>query len=684
MDTTNDSKSEPKKNLLERKNRSLSQMAEFITSSPLLAKRYRNGSLINNDHCEACGEGGSLLCCEDCPKSFHFVCLDPPITEIPEEAWFCRSCYTKKHTPHKKHTPLSQLVYQIDCSNSDTFYLPSSLINEITVEGEPIPSPTSKVRTTKKKRLHDEHCFVCNINSGQFLDCSKCKKSFHLYCLDPPLLSMPTGKWICGDHKEKKSNLMAVDIKKNFVIPQVLVPLRFLPTTYSPSTIKSKRKSLPIKSENGDKQIAMDLLNEMHKNAMKEDQKAPVDDNNSLSNQTLIHLKRFVNEAVNLSQKEREERKYWETLSTASNIESIPDYNKLSNATMEEINSFNPLFVQFLAWQRLVHLNSEKKNNKDMPISHSVYKPIDQSNPNVHNNNLNKSSELQRRKNFIEGEKKQQMDPKNTRKSERIQKTKKNVSAPPPQSLLDESKQPLPHLVDLVNEQNPSNNPLSSNNNYNSPPVVSINQTNPLTHPPNTTSPIVTPIMPNTMSTNVISVSVLPNSPNSNTIPNSSATVFPQPYTSTPFAVNSKKRNLNEPIPTQQGNNIPNNNNNTNGGTTNGNAQKTKKKKENIIARLEMKDSDEYFYDMTESDKFFVVGRIPSSSVPETPKDFVHIDLKNYKHAKMISRKHLKVSYNPEKKKFFVHILGRNGVLFSGQRYSKGDNVEVKKKTKHH
>jgi hypothetical protein len=81
---------------------------------------------------------------------------------------------------------------------------------------------------------------------------------------------------------------------------------------------------------------------------------------------------------------------------------------------------------------------------------------------------------------------------------------------------------------------------------------------------------------------------------------------------------------------------------------------------------------------MTEGEKFFVVGRVPSSF--NDPKDIIQIDLKNHKYAKMISRKHLKISYNAEKKKFFIHILGRNGVLFSGVRYLKGDEIEVKKK----
>ena len=46
-------------------------------------------TLGNNDYCEACGGAGKLLCCEACPRSFHFECLNPPMNEedIPTDSW---------------------------------------------------------------------------------------------------------------------------------------------------------------------------------------------------------------------------------------------------------------------------------------------------------------------------------------------------------------------------------------------------------------------------------------------------------------------------------------------------------------------------------------------------------------------------------------------------------------------
>ena len=32
----------------------------------------------NREYCEACLDGGELICCEKCPLSFHPSCCDPP------------------------------------------------------------------------------------------------------------------------------------------------------------------------------------------------------------------------------------------------------------------------------------------------------------------------------------------------------------------------------------------------------------------------------------------------------------------------------------------------------------------------------------------------------------------------------------------------------------------------------
>jgi hypothetical protein len=55
---------------------------------------------INRNSCNICKDGGDLLLCDGCPKSFHQRCL--LIKELdPNNEWFCFEC-TEKRERRKK------------------------------------------------------------------------------------------------------------------------------------------------------------------------------------------------------------------------------------------------------------------------------------------------------------------------------------------------------------------------------------------------------------------------------------------------------------------------------------------------------------------------------------------------------------------------------------------------------
>lgn len=191
----------------------------------------------NDDFCFACGRPGIFICCETCPKSFHFTCCDPPIEEPPEDDWYCHECLAKRYpqliTNWKDIGIFGKLLNDLEAKNPKVFQLPKNLredtfIGVFTGENGDYADDTEKPDIPASKRngqqilgcnrnedlevecLYDERgypylCHKCG-ESGQnhraLIRCDYCPLVYHVDCLPYPMFGPKTigDKWRCPNH----------------------------------------------------------------------------------------------------------------------------------------------------------------------------------------------------------------------------------------------------------------------------------------------------------------------------------------------------------------------------------------------------------------------------------------------------------------------------------------------------
>ncbi|BFZ54520.1 hypothetical protein PYCC9005_001557 [Savitreella phatthalungensis] len=181
----------------------------------------------NDEHCYTCQGTGKLLCCDDCPKSFHFNCIDPPIEEadIPDEPFFCMPCFDRRFGFPRPTEGLWQQLMTNELTRDPVVYLPPADIRnffEGVSTGElGVYSETRDVKSVRKDRhgfaeeidafkMRDRNnraimCYRCGesaVNSLGIISCDHCTSHWHLDCLVPPLPILPSNlrKWTCPLH----------------------------------------------------------------------------------------------------------------------------------------------------------------------------------------------------------------------------------------------------------------------------------------------------------------------------------------------------------------------------------------------------------------------------------------------------------------------------------------------------
>jgi len=117
----------------------------------------------NEDECNICGEGGKLICCDNCPLAYHEECLEVNGDSLPDD-WQCPSCVVKKGGDDKKmsveetNSRKRKRTKKNDGSESTSRKRGRSLVSSVLSE---MSSTTSSKRSSSRRRLV---CGICNVN----------------------------------------------------------------------------------------------------------------------------------------------------------------------------------------------------------------------------------------------------------------------------------------------------------------------------------------------------------------------------------------------------------------------------------------------------------------------------------------------------------------------------------------
>ncbi|KAJ1524048.1 hypothetical protein ONE63_010588 [Megalurothrips usitatus] len=114
------------------------------------------------------------------------------------------------------HSALETLIAAASSMNPTQFDLPREMVLPINFPGtDRAPTRGKKASASKRSRTHDldnglvplpaKTCFECrkSCKRAPLLACDYCPLLFHLDCLDPPLTSLPCGRWMCPNHVEQ-------------------------------------------------------------------------------------------------------------------------------------------------------------------------------------------------------------------------------------------------------------------------------------------------------------------------------------------------------------------------------------------------------------------------------------------------------------------------------------------------
>ncbi|GLE05885.1 hypothetical protein PINS_up015066 [Pythium insidiosum] len=140
------------------------------------------------EDCYICTEGGELLCCDGCPRVFHYSCVG--LRRVPRGKTFCHFCDSSV----KPVFPAARAAPSVDTPQKSPAQTDEGEANsDVEVEVD-----TQALVATPKhgEDQWDVECGVCRLG-GELLCCDGCPRAFHTTCIG--LEAVPDEEWFCNE-----------------------------------------------------------------------------------------------------------------------------------------------------------------------------------------------------------------------------------------------------------------------------------------------------------------------------------------------------------------------------------------------------------------------------------------------------------------------------------------------------
>lgn len=134
----------------------------------------------------------TLLICDACDAEYDMAALKPPLTEVPDDDWFCPPCEAWRRKRKKGKAAMKLLKNKV---------AGTAAVGELGVSTaaiDPRPVTPKRVGISPRRSTPAVASLPATEDVVTVLICDGCEGEFDPSLLDPPVLKIPEGEWYCA------------------------------------------------------------------------------------------------------------------------------------------------------------------------------------------------------------------------------------------------------------------------------------------------------------------------------------------------------------------------------------------------------------------------------------------------------------------------------------------------------